>query len=229
MNVSVNISVIVPTFNGAATLVTAIDSIRAQQVPVEIILVDDGSTDDTPRIIETLCVADDVIAIRQDNRGPAAARNSGLLLARAPLVAFLDDDDIWLPNKLQQQLALSDEHPNAAVILGHTAFESYDLTTGSSMKVAEPRLLYHLGAALCRRDTFDRIGPFDPALQSSEDVDWFLRVRDAGLELVVTRDVVQIHRRNGANMTLGKDLRELGFIEVVKRSLDRRRAAGVQS
>jgi glycosyltransferase involved in cell wall biosynthesis len=221
-----NVSVILPTFNGAATLVAAIDSIRAQELPVEIIIVDDGSTDDTPRVIETLCASDDVVAIRQDNRGPAAARNSGLLLARASLVAFLDDDDVWLPHKLRRQLALFDEHPDAAIILGHTAFQSFDLVTGISTAVAEPRLLYHLGAALCRRDTFERIGTFDPALQSSEDVDWFLRVRDAGLGIVVTRDVVQIHRRNGANMTRGKDLRELGFIEVVKRSLDRRRAGG---
>jgi glycosyltransferase involved in cell wall biosynthesis len=216
------ISVIVPTFNGAATLPAAIESIRAQNVEVEIIVVDDGSTDDTPRVIASL----DVITIRQDNRGPAAARNAGLALATAPLVAFLDDDDVWLPQKLQQQLATLREHPEAAVTLGYTAFQSLDLTTGATTDVAEPHLLYHLGAALCRRETFDRIDAFDPALQSSEDVDWFLRVRDAGLGIVVTRDVVQIHRRDGANMTRGKDLRELGFLEVVKRSLDRRRASG---
>ena len=215
------VSVIVPVFNGAATLVEAIECIRAQQIEVEIIVVDDGSTDDTPQVIESLT---DVVAIRQDNHGPAAARNSGLVFARAPLVAFLDDDDLWMPRKLKSQLQLLEEHPSASVVLGYTAFEGLVPETGAWTRVAEPHLLYHLGAALCRRETFDRVGTFDPALHSSEDVDWFLRVRDAGLEIIVTPEIAQIHRRNGENMTRGKDLRELGFIEVVKRSLDRRRA-----
>ena len=216
------ISVIVPTYNGAATLLDAIESIRAQEVPLEIIVVDDGSTDDTPRVIEA---QDDVVAMRTENRGPAAARNCGLGFARAPFIAFLDDDDVWVPRKLEQQLRLLDEHPSASVILGHTAFQSLDPESGGWRTVAEPHLLYHLGASLCRREAFDRIGMLDPELRSSEDVDWFLRVRDAGLEIVVSPEVVQFHRRNGLNMTLGKDLRDLGFIEVVKRSLDPRRAA----
>jgi glycosyltransferase involved in cell wall biosynthesis len=219
------VSVIVPVFNGATTLLDAIESIRAQEIDLEIIIVDDGSTDETHALIETL---DDVIAIRQDNRGPAAARNNGLEFARAPFVAFLDDDDVWMPQKLRDQLALLEAHPDAALVLGYTAFQSRSAEQSWS-SVAEPHLLYHLGAALCRRDTFDRIGMLDPALRSSEDVDWFLRVRDAGLGIIVSPDVVQIHRRNGDNMTRGKDLRELGFIEVVKRSLDRRRAGGSRS
>jgi glycosyltransferase involved in cell wall biosynthesis len=223
------VSVIVPVFNGAATLGEAIESIRAQDAQVEIIVVDDGSTDDTPRVLRSLTdiALTDVVAIRQDNLGPAAARNSGLVFARAPLVAFLDDDDLWMPHKLRHHLQLLEEHPNAAVVLGHTAFQGLNPETGAWNRVAEPHLLYHLGAALCRREVFDRIGTFDPALRSSEDVDWFLRVRDAGLEIVVTPEIAQIHRRNGENMTRGKDLRELGFIEVVKRSLDRRRASQI--
>lgn len=216
-----DVSVIVPVYNGAATLGDALDSIRAQDVQVEIIVVDDGSTDDTPQFIETLT---DIVAIRQDNLGPAAARNSGLVFARAPLIAFLDDDDLWMPHKLRRHLQLLEEHPDAAIILGHTAFQGLDLETGTWSSAAAPHLLYHLGAALCRREAFDRAGTFDPALRNSEDVDWFLRVRDAGLGIVVTPEIAQIHRRNGQNMTRGKDLRELGFIEVVKRSLDRRRA-----
>lgn len=221
MNVAApHISVIVPTFDGAATIVDAIESVRAQHVPLEIIVVDDGSTDDTARVLETLS---NVHAVRQENAGPAAARNRGVLLARAPLLAFLDDDDVWMPQKLRHQIELFEANPNASIVLGHTAFQSLD-PQGGWKSVAEPHLLYHLGAALCRRDAFDRIGMFDPALRSSEDVDWFFRARDAGLEIVVSPEVVQIHRRNGSNMTRGKDLRELGFIEAVKRSLDRRRA-----
>jgi glycosyltransferase involved in cell wall biosynthesis len=215
------VSVIVPVFNGAATLLDAIESIRAQEVSTEIIVVDDGSTDDTPRILDTL---HDVIVIRQENRGPAAARNRGLLVASAPFIAFVDDDDVWLPRRLTPQLRLLDEHPDAAIVLGRTAFHALDPGLGVWVPFDEPRLLYHLGAVLCRRELFDHVGMLDPALPSSEDVDWFLRVRDAGHTILSMPDVVQIHRRNGANMTRGKDLRQLGFLEVVKRSLDRRRA-----
>lgn len=214
------VSVIVPVYNGASTLLDSIESIRAQQIDVEIIIVDDGSTDDTHRVVDAL---QDVIAIRQDNAGPAAARNTALPMVRAPFVAFLDDDDVWLPQKLAQQLALFDAHSDASIVIGYTAFQSLGLD-GQYASIADPHLLYHLGAALVRRETFDRVGSFDPELRSSEDVDWFLRARDAGLGIVVSPEVVQFHRRNGANMTRGKDLRELGFIEVVKRSLDRRRA-----
>jgi glycosyltransferase involved in cell wall biosynthesis len=220
------VSVIVPVFNGAATLFDAIESIRAQEVSTEIIVVDDGSTDDTPRILDTL---HDVIVIRQENRGPAAARNRGLLVASAPFIAFIDDDDVWLPRKLAPQLRLLDEHPDAAIVLGRTAFQALDPGLGVWLPFDEPRLLYHLGALLCRRELFDHVGMLDPALPSSEDVDWFLRVRDAGHAILSMPDVVQIHRRNGANMTCGKDLRELGFLEVVKRSLDRRRAGRPQT
>jgi glycosyltransferase involved in cell wall biosynthesis len=219
------VSVIVPVFNGATTLLDAVASIRAQDVAVELIVVDDGSTDDTPHLVATLS---DAIAIRQDNRGPASARNAGLAFARAPFIAFLDDDDVWLPSKLRDQLRLFDEHPDATIVLGHTAFQSLDPAGGTWSAIAAPHLLYHLGAAMCRREAFDRIGMLDPALHNSEDVDWFLRARDAGLPIVVAPDVVQLHRRNGANMTRGKDLRELGFIEAVKRSLDRRRAGAIQ-
>lgn len=219
------VSVIVPVFNGAAMLLDAIASIRAQNVPSEIIVVDDGSTDETARVLESL---DDVIAIHQKNAGPSAARNRGLLAATAPFIAFLDDDDVWLPQKLERQLQSFDEHPDAALVLGRTAFHAFDPQTGDWRPFDEPRHLYHLGAALCRRELFDRIGMLDPALPSSEDVDWFLRVRDAGHTILSMPDVVQIHRRNGTNMTRGKDLRELGFLEVVKRSLDRRRAGRPQ-
>jgi glycosyltransferase involved in cell wall biosynthesis len=218
------VSIIVPVYNGATTVAEAVASIRAQEVPAEVIIVDDGSTDDTPRILESFGVT----SVRQENAGPAAARNRGLALVRTAFVGFLDDDDVWLPHKLRDQLRLFEEHPGAAIVLGHTAFQSLDAASGRWDSVAEPHLLYHLGAALCRREAFDRIGPFDPNLHSSEDVDWFLRARDAGLRIVVSPDTVQLHRRNGENMTRGKDLRELGFIEVLKRSLDRRRAGAAQ-
>jgi glycosyltransferase involved in cell wall biosynthesis len=214
------VSVIIPVHNGAATIATAVASVRAQNVPVEIIVIDDGSSDDTPAAMAALA-GEDLIAMRQENRGPAGARNAGLTRARAPLIAFLDDDDVWMPGKLLHQIAALEAHPAAALTIGLTAFQSWD--GGAWRAVAEPRLHYHLGAMLARRIAFARAGTFDDALRASEDVDWLLRVRDAGMEIVVTREVVQRHRRNGENMTRGKDPRDLQLLEVLQRSLTRRR------
>jgi glycosyltransferase involved in cell wall biosynthesis len=204
------VSVIIPTFNGAATLAEAIGSVRAQDVPVEIIVVDDGSTDETPRLD-----LGDAIVIRQENRGPAAARNTGLARATAPFIAFLDDDDLWMSGKLRAQLETLAAHPRVLATIGSC---TCDLTAPR-----RPFFLYSLGASLLRREAFDRVGTFDPALPGSEDVDWFFRLRDAGHEPVVTAEIVQVVRRDGGNITLGKDLGELGFHAALQRSLVRRR------
>jgi len=213
------VSVIVPTFNGAATLAEAIASIRAQSVDVEIIVVDDGSTDDTPHVIATL----DVIAIRQDNAGPAAARNTGLQRTTSPFIAFIDDDDVWMPRRLTRQLAILDAHRDAYATLGYSSFVACDANGDAIGEPTEPHLFANMGASLVRREAFDRIGAFDPTLSGSEDVDWYLRLRDARLGLVITQDLVQLVRRTGENMTRGKDLRDLDMHTVLKRSIDRRR------
>jgi glycosyltransferase involved in cell wall biosynthesis len=214
-----SVSVIVPTFNGAATLADAIESIRAQAVPLEIIVIDDGSTDDTPRIAATL----GVLVIRQDNAGPAAARNTGLQHATAPYIAFIDDDDVWMPRRMQTQLHVLEAHPDAHATIGSSAFVACDASGNAIGEPTEPRLFANMGASLVRREAFDRIGNFDPTLTGSEDVDWYLRLRDAGLGLVITKDLVQLVRRTGENITRGKDLRDLDMHTVLKRSIARRR------
>lgn len=213
------VSVIVPTFNGAATIVDAIESIRAQSMPVEIIVVDDGSTDDTSRIVRDL----GVLAIRQDNAGPAAARNTGLAHATAPFIAFIDDDDIWMPRRLQTQLAILEAHPEVMATIGYSAFVACDANGDAMGEPTEPHLFANMGASLVRAEAFARIGAFDPTLAGSEDVDWYLRLRDAGLGPLITRDLVQLVRRTGDNMTRGKDLRELDMHTVLLRSIVRRR------
>ncbi len=210
-----DVSVIIPTHNGSKTIAAAIASIRAQEGVHEIIVVDDGSTDETASILETFA---NVIVVRQENRGPAAARNAGVLRASAPIIGFLDDDDLWCPGKLAQQLEVLATHPDALATLGHSA-----LVRDGDTSVPEPRFLYLVGAVLVRREGFQRVGMFDETLQASEDVDWFLRFRDAGLEMIVTSGIVLFVRRNAENMTHGRSLHDLGIHAVMKRSLDRRR------
>ncbi|HEX7808304.1 MAG TPA: glycosyltransferase family A protein, partial [Thermoanaerobaculia bacterium] len=154
------VSVIIPTYNGAATIADAVLSVRAQSVPVEIIVVDDGSTDDTPRILRDL----GVVAIRQENAGPAAARNTGLAHATAQFIAFVDDDDVWMPRRLDTQLAILGAHPEVFATIGYSAFVACDANGDAMGEPTEPHLFANMGAALVRAEAFERIGAFDPTL-----------------------------------------------------------------
>jgi len=117
------ICVIIPAYNASQYIDQAINSVVMQTVPItEIIVDDDGSTDNTSEIVKT--VAPNVILVKQSNSGPSAARNRGLDLAQGDVVAFLDADDLWFPNKIEQQLKLiSPENGVSAVA---TAFEMFD-------------------------------------------------------------------------------------------------------
>lgn len=214
-----SVAVIIPTFNGAATIAEAVESVRRQEVDHEILVIDDGSTDDTPRLLEQL----EVRSLRQPNAGPAAARNLGIQETRSTFVAFLDDDDLWMPRRLRTQMRILERHPDVLATIGHSAFVACDRNGTAIGEPTEAHLFANMGAALIHREAFDRVGVFDPSLTGSEDVDWYLRLRDAGLGPLITSDLVQLVRRTGENITRGKDLRELDMHRVLKRSMERRR------
>src|SRR5258707_1975884 len=113
------VSAIVTAYNGAAYVADAIESILAQTRPVdEIVVVDDGSTDNTAEIVESYR-AFGVRCIRQENRGLPGARNRGVRETTGDLVAFLDCDDTWLPDKNDLQVDYLTAHPEAAMVSGH--------------------------------------------------------------------------------------------------------------
>lgn len=215
------VSVIVPVYNGAAFLGEALTSIRAQAYPaLDILVIDDGSTDDSAGVAAR---TEGVRLLNQANRGPAAARNLGLAAARGDLIAFLDADDLWPAGKLAAQVARLQSAPTLEVALGRVqAFGA----AGVPLPATEPVIDVHLGSGVFRRAVFERVGVFDAGLRFSEDHDWFLRAREQDVRMVVMAAVTLLYRVHAGNMTRQADTAGYGLAVVLKRSLDRRRAAG---
>jgi glycosyltransferase involved in cell wall biosynthesis len=222
------VSVVIPVLNCEAYLAEAVESVRRQAYPdLELIIVDDGSTDGTARIAQGL--ADDSLRyVYQDNGGPARARNHGLTLARGDLIGFVDADDLWPPGRLPCQMRVLEQNPPVDVVLGRTQLVRH-VGAGRDARLEEcspPFVLLSPTAALFRRRAFERVGFFDEALRYGEDTDWFMRARESGIPIVVQEDVVLRYRRHEHNMTRGRNMRELRVMDVLKQSLDRRRRHG---
>jgi len=209
------LSVIIPVFNGAKFLGEAIASIRRSQMPIEIIIVDDGSTDKTELVAKNLGEA--VTYLRQENRGPAAARNRGLEIAQGEFVGFLDADDLW-----------TGSHPHVA--LDYLQSHDVDLVFGQTQcfitAPAGPAFhTYQLGSAVCRRRLIDRIGGFNSQMRHGEDVDWFLRARDSGAAIARLPDVSLYFRMHPGNRPNVYQTSRGGLLSALHQSLQRRRSA----
>jgi GT2 family glycosyltransferase len=219
------ISVVIPVYNGANFLREAVDNILAQNYsPLEIIVVDDGSTDDLKGIIRGLNV--DVRLLGQRNFGPASARNLGIRNAVGEFLAFLDVDDLWPQDTLAILAAHLVKHPELDVVHGYGQLMRSDTAGGPPEFVGNAResFPYFISAALYRRRAFERTGLFDADLPFSEDTDWFTRAREKGLAIERLEQVTVRIRRHDDNMTKNKNLRELGTLRLIKKMLDRRRA-----
>ena len=198
------ISVIIPVYNGERYLSQALESVLAQaQPPNEIIVVDDGSTDGTAALVQSM--GKDIHCFHQSNQGPAAARNRGLEMAYGDIIAFQDADDLWTPGRLSLQLEMLARHPTAHAVIGRTVFFSADepspTFTMPTDVVPTPRWFLGLHCGLYRRSAFTIVGKFNAALRYHEDIDWFRRARAAAISIHPHDDVVLLHRRHASNMT----------------------------
>jgi len=222
-----HISCIIPVFNGARFIGQAIASVAEQSVPdIEIIVVDDGSTDDTASVV--LSGRWRVRYERQVQKGPASARNAGLALASGEMISFLDADDWWHPEKTARQLAYLDEHPEA----GGAVAQAVSVHDAASPIVSERRPpsgtvapAYVTSALLARRTTFDRVGGFNPALTHSDDTDWFLRARAAGLAIDLVPLPLVFRRLHDQNLSLQRRPDSVDeYLRLLRNKLARERA-----
>ncbi len=183
------VSVILPTFNRGHTILQAIQSVLAlRHEIVEIIVVDDGSSDDTLDIIAGLEDPRLSVVSLKSNRGAGFARNTGIGLARAPYVAFIDSDDVWLADRLELPLSMLRSHPNVGVVLSafttekrgkQTHYEMPDRIYGGSeleSLVARHVLQPTTSGLTFRKDLLSSVGGFNTELRWMEDYDLVMRV-----------------------------------------------------
>ena len=218
------VSVIVPVYNSQQFVTEAIDSIMAQHhEEVEIVIVDDGSTDSTETVVRSVVAP--IRYYKQENRGPSAARNVGIRHAEGDIIAFLDADDLWPPDKLHLQLSRLRDDPELDIVLGRVQYtgELNEVERNLKFEKEDQTVMnVNLGCGLFRREVFEKVGLFAEDLRHFEDHDWFLRAREAGVRMTILPETTLLYRRHEDSTTnvdgVGKNM-----LPILKRSLDRRR------
>lgn len=221
------VSVIIPVWNGAPFLREAVASILAQHyMPLEILILDDGSTDDTPQIAASL--PGEIRYVLLPHRGVAQTRLAGLDAARGDLIASLDVDDLWTSNKLQLQLKLLEANPDILIVNGYTQLMRLVETTPEGMRFENwdaPVLTFSFGSAIFRREGLAQLGTFSESA-ARLDLDWFMRARERNIPMLTHPDVVYYYRRHRGNSSNDHDTAKRELLKMLKDSLTRRGAVG---
>lgn len=203
------VSVIIPNYNYATYVGEAIDSVLAQDYPrVEIIVVDDGSSDDSRFVIESY--GGSVKGIFQQNQGVSATRNTGIAASCGEFVAFLDADDVWMPTKLSRQMERFGESAVGMVHAGVTEIDDSGTVIGENLAGREGRVSNDILALLpvilgggsgvvVRRRILEEIGGFDTRLSTSADWELYYRIATK-CEVAFIREPLVRYRVHGTNM-----------------------------
>ena len=223
------VSVVIAVYNGEAMVAEAIGSaIEQGRIVGEIIVVDDGSTDDTVEVVRSFT---NVRLLQQINAGPASARNTAIRASNCGFIAPLDHDDLFTPNRLDRMVAALESDPDAAYALGQ---QELVIEPGSPLpywlRSTDPTELEHFrnkhgtGLMLIRRQAFNSVGYFDETLTGAgEDLDWVFRCIELGLSSVTIDDFVTVRRMRGDNLTCDESANRRAMFEVLQRRAHRRR------
>ena len=227
------ISVIIPTFNRSSFLYEAVTSVLGQSLAgFEILVVDDGSTDDTAQIIAGLS-DQRVEYIYQENAGRSTARNRGLARASGDYIAFLDDDDLYLPHKLSVQAAFLDSHPQIGLVAGGAEIINADGSHKYNWRGWEeqpdlslPACLYACpvipSTVLMRKSCLDALEYwFDPDLEPAEDTDFWIRLLVSGCQMAWNPQIISAYRQHLYNSQQDAERYHRGFIMLLNKLFSR--------
>jgi glycosyltransferase involved in cell wall biosynthesis len=221
------VSVLIPAYNAGPYLGEALDSVLAQTYrPLEVIVADDGSEDDTVEVARSY--GDPVRLVQQERGGNGAARNAAVAVAGGQYYAFLDADDRFMPGKLQAQMDALDGDPGLDVVFGHVReFVSPELSAEVKATIrppADPQPWAAPNLMLIRREAFERVGLFATHLRVGVTVDWYARATEIPLQSFVLPEVVLERRLHTQNNGRREQDAQAQYIQVLKASMDRRRA-----
>jgi glycosyltransferase involved in cell wall biosynthesis len=227
------VSIIIPAHNSGLWIRGTIDSALSQSYPcLEIIVIDDGSTDDTKRIIASY-YGETVKYVYQDNAGPARARNHGIELARGEYIQFLDSDDVLSPEKISRQMAVFTANPDCHVVYCDFVFTS-DETAGrvvgspaaykekyGTENVFEALLdgnFIVIHAPLTKTDVIRRCNAFDTSLVSDEDYDLWLRIAGKGYRFCFVPEVLAFYRKRGNSVSANLFKQSKGTLQALSKA-----------
>jgi glycosyltransferase involved in cell wall biosynthesis len=222
-----SVSAIVPVYNGERYLAMAIESALAQtEPPVEIIVVDDGSTDGSAVVAKAYGAP--VRCLSSPHGGLSAALNRGIRHARGAFLAFLDADDLWVDVKLARELDVLAADPGLDAVFGHVEqFVSPDVEEAARPALPDAVRLapgYLTGTLLIRAAAFHRVGLFDPRWQIGNFIDWYLRAQETGLRSAMLPEVLLRRRLHADNMGTRERASRHAYARILKHALDRRRS-----
>lgn len=215
------ISVIIPVFNGEHFITKSLESVFAQAYAnLEVIVVDDGSTDKTPEILADY--GDRIHVITQKNQGQSTARNTGIKHANGTIIGFLDADDLWTRHHVSSLLPFLVKNSSFDTARGHSRF--FRSRENKSTEITKPYFaLELLGSAFFQRTVFDRVGLFDESMRQGEDLDWRIRFEEAECTEKRIDETTILCRRHTHNMTNVNEVSVKGRIEAFRKKLQRER------
>lgn len=225
------VSIVMPVYNGEKFIRQALDSLYEDNYrPIEVVVVDDGSSDGTAQIIKRY---KDARYILQDHKGVAAARNTGVAAAKGEIIGFLDHDDISQPDRFTNTVRHFQEHPHIGYVL---AKQIMFIETGYEVPgwvnpewLVTPQDASNTAVLVGRRETFERVGQFNPLI-GGEDTEWLVRANELGIPMTRLPDVVLRRRIHGENLSiqmLGD--RKANLLQIARESIRRRQKEGGES
>ena len=210
----VTVTIVLPAYNASEYLTETINSVFSQTYKdFELLVIDDGSTDNTRDIVNDFCQRDSRIRlISQENQGVSVARNNGIKMAKGKYIAFLDSDDLWVPNKLARHVEHLQANPKLGLSFARVEFLSFDgKSTGN---YSNPRMinisakdLYEENAAVTpsnaviSRTALEQVGGFDGELSGAADAELFLRLKCHGWEVEGINEVLVLYRTSLGGMS----------------------------